>query len=51
MSDTSNSPVIVQRDDAVGIVTLNRPDKRNALDLTMHEAIAAAFTELERTTP
>ena len=34
MSDTSNSPVVVQRDGAVGAVTLNRPDKRNALDLT-----------------
>lgn len=47
MSDAGNSPVIVQRDGAVGIVTLNRPEKRNALDLTMRTAIAAAFTELE----
>jgi len=47
MSDTSNSSVIVQRDGGVGIVTLNRPDKRNALDLTMRGAIAAAFTMLE----
>jgi len=47
MSDTSNSPVIVQRDGGVGIVTPNRPDKRNALDLTMRGAIASAFTILE----
>ena len=48
MSDTSsNSPVTVQRDGAIGIVALNRPDKRNALDLTMRGAIAVAFTELE----
>ena len=40
MSDTSNSPVVVQRDGAVGVATLKRPDKRNALDLTMRGAIA-----------
>ncbi|NDZ18884.1 enoyl-CoA hydratase [Variovorax sp. WS11] len=47
MSDAGNSPVVVQRDGTVGIVTLNRPEKRNALDLTMRGAIAAAFSELE----
>jgi enoyl-CoA hydratase len=40
------TPVTVQREGAVGIVTLNRPARRNALDLTMRAGIAAAFTEL-----
>lgn len=40
--------VMVQRDGAVGTVVLNRPDKRNALDLPMRRAIAAAVTELDR---
>ncbi len=43
----SAAPVLVRRDGAVGIVQMNRPEKRNALDLTMRAAIAAAFTELE----
>lgn len=48
MSDTDNAaPVLVRREGAVGVVTLSRPDKRNALDLTMRAAIAAAVTELE----
>jgi enoyl-CoA hydratase/carnithine racemase len=38
--------VLIERDGAVGIVSLNRPDKRNALDLTLRAAIAAAVTEL-----
>ncbi|MEO8298305.1 MAG: enoyl-CoA hydratase-related protein, partial [Burkholderiales bacterium] len=50
MTDVSTAaePVLVQRDGAVGTVVLNRPDKRNALDLTMRRAIAAAVTELDR---
>ena len=39
--------VRVERDGAVGVVTLDRPDKRNALDLAMRGAIAAAVTELD----
>jgi enoyl-CoA hydratase len=42
------APVLVQREGAVGIVVLNRPDKRNALDLVMRHAIAEAFTALEQ---
>lgn len=45
---TSEPLVRVQRDGSVGIVTLNRPDKRNALDLGMRSAIAAAVIELDR---
>lgn len=40
------APVILNRDGAVGIVLMNRPEKRNALDLTMRAAIADAVTEL-----
>ncbi len=41
-------PVLVERDGAVAILRLNRPKKRNALDLTMRAAIASAMQELER---
>lgn len=44
----SAAAVIVRREGAVGSVALNRPDKRNALDLTMRRAIADAVTELDR---
>jgi enoyl-CoA hydratase/carnithine racemase len=40
-------PVLVRHEGAVGVVTLNRPEKRNALDLTMRAAIAAAFRGLD----
>ena len=40
-------PVLVRHEGAVGVVTLNRPEKRNALDLTMRAAIAAAFLGLD----
>ncbi len=40
--------VLIERRDAVAVITLNRPDKRNALDLTTRAAIAEAFTELDR---
>ena len=43
----SDAPVLVHRDGAVGVVTLNRPDKRNALDLTMRAAIAQAVAALD----
>lgn len=42
----SNNPVLIERDGAIGTITLNRPEKRNALDLTMREGIASAIKEL-----
>ena len=46
MTDSVEKAVLLQREGAVGIVILNRPEKRNALDLTLRAAIAAAVTEL-----
>jgi enoyl-CoA hydratase len=39
--------VLIERSEAVGVIKLNRPEKRNALDLTLRGAIAAAVTALE----
>ena len=39
--------VLVRHEDAVGVVTLNRPAKRNALDLAMRGAIARAVSALD----
>ncbi|MBT8146500.1 MAG: enoyl-CoA hydratase/isomerase family protein [Gammaproteobacteria bacterium] len=39
----SQSPVLVSREDSVGVIRLNRPEKRNALDLTMRQALAESF--------
>lgn len=48
MNETvSEAPVLVRHEGAVGVVTLNRPDKRNALDLTMRAAIADAVRGLD----
>jgi len=47
MSTPDTTPVLTRREGAVGVITLNRPEKRNALDLTMRAAVAAAFRELE----
>lgn len=47
MNDSVNEPVLLSREGAVGVLTLNRPEKRNALDLTMRAAIANAMRELE----
>jgi len=44
----TTTPVLQHVEGAIGVVTLNRPEKRNALDLTMRAAIAAAVTELDR---
>jgi enoyl-CoA hydratase len=47
MNPDLDAPALVRREGAVAVVTLNRPDKRNALDLSMRAAIATAFTELD----
>ncbi|MEN1579701.1 enoyl-CoA hydratase-related protein [Pseudomonas aeruginosa] len=44
----SEQLVVIERDGAVGVLQLNREAKRNALDLQMRSAIAAAVTELQR---
>ena len=43
MTDT---PVIVERLDRVAVVRLSQPQRMNALDLPMREAMGAAFTSL-----
>ncbi len=43
---TRGRPVLVDHDAGVAIVTLNRPEKRNALDLGMREAVADAVRAL-----
>lgn len=40
--------VKIVREGAVATITLNRPEKRNALDLALRGAIADAFRELEK---
>lgn len=39
--------VLIERREAVGIVRLNRPERRNALDLPMRRGIASACRELD----
>ncbi|MFT7547711.1 MAG: enoyl-CoA hydratase [Candidatus Azotimanducaceae bacterium] len=46
MTEALEQAVLIEREGAVGVVILNRPDKRNALDLTLRAAIATAVTEL-----
>ena len=41
-------PVLVERRDDVQVITLNRPEARNALDRAVAEAVAAAVDELDR---
>lgn len=41
-------PVVIEQEEAVAVIRLARPDKRNALDLTMRAAIADAMRQLER---
>ncbi len=45
---SDNAPVIIDREGSIGVLTLNRPEKRNALDLTLRSAIADAVTALTR---
>ncbi len=43
---TKGSLLTVERRAGVALVTLNRPEKRNALSIELRELMAAAFTEL-----
>jgi enoyl-CoA hydratase/carnithine racemase len=45
--DATGELVLVSRDGAVALVTLNRPAKRNALDLPMRGAISRAIRSLD----
>ena len=40
-------PVLTEVADGVGVLTLNRPDARNAVDLATTEALAAALDDLD----
>ena len=40
-------PVLTEVTDGVGVLTLNRPEAKNAVDLATTEALAAALDELE----
>ena len=39
--------VLHEKKGGLGIITLNRPDKRNALNAVVIDELRAAFTELE----
>jgi len=48
MTEAAEVPcVLVERCDAVGVVRLNRPERRNALDLAMRRGIAKACRDLD----
>ena len=44
--ESSSSPVIIERSQGIGVITMNKPDKLNALNIEMRSNIAAAFSEL-----
>jgi enoyl-CoA hydratase len=46
MSDQPGPPILVEEKDAVGVITLNRPEVLNAIDLQMVEALRAALDRL-----
>ena len=46
--NASDSVLLVERDGAVAIVTLNRPDQLNAFDQELHHAFARLWLDLER---
>ena len=45
----NEQPLLTERRDRVLLITLNRPDARNAVNLAMAEAMAAALDELDST--
>src|SRR3989441_12314216 len=40
-------PLLVERADSIATITLNRPEARNALDLTMRREMLGALDEIE----
>lgn len=46
-ADTQEAPVLTERRDGVLLITLNRPDARNAVNLALAQGIAAALDELD----
>lgn len=46
--ETNNNLVLTRRDGAVFVVTLNRPQVRNAVNAATADALAHAFTEFEQ---
>jgi 2-(1,2-epoxy-1,2-dihydrophenyl)acetyl-CoA isomerase len=47
MTTATTTDVLVTRDGPIGIVTINRPDRLNAVTPEAGDRLAAAFTELE----
>src|SRR5688500_4610090 len=47
MTQDQTAAVLVQREGAVGIITINRPEKRNAINNAVSLGLADAFDELE----
>ena len=45
----NEQPLLTERRDRILLITLNRPDARNAVNLAMAEAMAAALDELDST--
>jgi 2-(1,2-epoxy-1,2-dihydrophenyl)acetyl-CoA isomerase len=48
VSETLQSPVLVEDHAAVRVVTLNRPERRNAIDMPLRLALAEALEEADR---
>ena len=46
----NEQPLITERRDRVLLITLNRPDARNAVNLAMAQGMAAALDALDATT-
>ena len=47
MSETESPKVLVEREDWVGVITINRPDARNVIDPDVASGIESALDDLE----